>query len=112
MKSTALLLTIAFLWIACQQKAEEKPFYDDQKLARIMADLSVAQAATLGLSGYSKDSLMHAYFKQVFEIHGGDPLVYEKDLQLLSRDLDHFKAIVLESIKLLEVSKDSVNAVK
>ena len=66
-----------------------------------MADLSVAEAATIGLAGYPKDSLMKVYFTQVFEIHGTTPEVYEKDLRIVSADLSRLKLIVEGSIDLL-----------
>ena len=68
---------VFFIWISlfvslmsCQEKKTEVQTLDDEKLARVMADLNVAEAATLGLSGYPKDSLIMVYYNQVFEIHG------------------------------------------
>lgn len=40
--------------MSCQEKKTEVQTLDDEKLARVMADLNVAEAATLGLSGYPK----------------------------------------------------------
>jgi hypothetical protein len=94
-------LSICFL-LACFGEKAEKPTLSDEKLARIMADLNVAEAATLGLSGYPKDSLMKVYFAQVFEMQGTTPEIYEKDLRLISTDLPHLQKIVLESVRLLE----------
>ena len=66
-----------------------------------MADISIAEAATVGLSGYPKDSLLKVYFAQVFEIHGTTPEGYEQDLRIVGADLPRLKGIVDESIKLL-----------
>ena len=66
-----------------------------------MADLNVAEAATNGMSGYPKDSLMKVYFNQVFEIHSTSVEAYEKDLRVLSADLPRLQRIVLQSMKLL-----------
>lgn len=67
-----------------------------------MADLYIAEAATVGMTGYSKDSLMQVYYNQVFEMHGTDKAVYENNLRLISNDLQHLKQIVLDAQKLLE----------
>lgn len=90
---------------SCSGKTTETPTLSDEKLARVMADLCVAEAATTGLAGYAKDSLMKAYYAQVFEIQGTTPEIYEKDLRIVSGDLPRLQQIVLESAKLLESSK-------
>lgn len=66
-----------------------------------MADISIADAATTGLSGYAKDSLMQVYFKQVFDIHGVDLETYEKDLRILAKNLDHMEQVVKLADELL-----------
>lgn len=66
-----------------------------------MADMAIAESATLGLSGYPKDSLMKVYFAQVFEIHGTTPETYEKDLRIVSKDLPRLRDIVEKSTALL-----------
>ncbi|MCB0524894.1 MAG: DUF4296 domain-containing protein [Saprospiraceae bacterium] len=92
---------VFFIWISlfvslmsCQEKKTEVQTLDDEKLARVMADLNVAEAATLGLSGYPKDSLIMVYYNQVFEIHGTSLEEYEKNLRIVSADLPHLKQIV------------------
>lgn len=86
---------------ACQTKTTEQATLPDEKLSRIMADLSIADAATTGLSGYPKDSLMQVYFKQIFEIHGVSLESYEKDLRILASDLPHFDRVVKKADTLL-----------
>lgn len=67
-----------------------------------MADLAIADAATTGLSGYTKDSLMHVYFKQVFDMHGTTPEAYENDLRILASDLTKMEIIVKNADELLK----------
>ena len=105
MRSFIGFCCILFLF-SCQEKQGETPVLSDEKLARIMADLNIAEAATIGLSGYSKDSLMKVYYGQVFEIHGATPEIYEKDLRIISEDLTRLQKIVTASTKLLEGQKD------
>ena len=98
-------LAVFLLVIACNQKPQETTSLDDKKIAQIMADMSVALAATNGLSGYAKDSLAQVYYKQLFQIHGTTPEVYEHDLRVVGADLSRLQTIVKESIKLLEPPK-------
>jgi hypothetical protein len=106
----ALALTI---FGACEMNPPVQPSTPDEKIARIMADLSVADAATSGLSGYTKDSLMHVYFKQVFEIHGVTLEVYENDLRVLAKDLSRMEKIVKQADEMLTEKKpDTQNAPK
>lgn len=72
----------------------EQPIWPDDKMALIMADLSVADAATNGLSGYSRDSLAKIYYGQVFELHGVTLADYEKNLNLLTHDLPRLGAVM------------------
>ncbi|MCC7466790.1 MAG: DUF4296 domain-containing protein [Saprospiraceae bacterium] len=72
-----------------------------------MADLAIADAATTGLSGYTKDSLMHVYFKQVFDMHGTTAEVYENDLRILASDLTRMEVIVKNADELLKDKSSS-----
>lgn len=93
-------LLVAVLFFACEKKLEQ-PTLPDEKIARIMADLFVADAATNGLSGYSKDSLAQIYFKQVLEMHGVTKESYEKDLRLMADDLPRLERVVQQAEALL-----------
>ncbi|MBC7776884.1 MAG: DUF4296 domain-containing protein [Phycisphaerae bacterium] len=86
---------------SCQSNAPDQPSIPDEKIARIMADISIADAATTGLSGYVKDSLMQTYFKQVFEMHGVTIETYEKDLRIIAKDLSRMEGIVKQADALL-----------
>lgn len=77
----------------------------DEKIARIMADLYVAEAATIGLSGYPKDSLTHVYYEQALQMHGITGEQYEKDLRILARDVPRMEAILEQAQALLEPEK-------
>jgi len=96
------VLGLTVFFTACQNNKQEQPILSDDKIAQIMADLSVADAATNGLTpGYTKDSLMHVYFSQTFVIHGISLDIYEKDLRILAEDLPRMERIVKEAQKLL-----------
>lgn len=86
---------------SCREKVEQ-PTLPDEKISRIMADLFTAEAATNGLSGYPKDSLLQVYFKQVLEMHNVTKEEYEKDLRLIANDLTRMQAIVKQAEALLD----------
>lgn len=93
------------LFAACQRQSVEQTAMSDEKLAQVMADLSVADAATTGLVGYQKDSLMHVYFKQVYEIHGITLEAYEKDMRIVAQDVSRLEKIVKEAEEWLNEGK-------
>jgi|LauGreDrversion4_2_1035121.scaffolds.fasta_scaffold754131_1 hypothetical protein len=102
MKNILFFSIPALLLQGCQGENSQSQDISDEKIARIMADLYIAEAATIGMTGYSKDSLMQVYYNQVFEMHGTDKVVYENNLRLISNDLQHLKQVVLEARELLE----------
>lgn len=87
--------------LACASETVKQPSLTDEKIARIMADLSIAEAATNGLVGFAKDSLLHVYIRQVFDIQGVTPEKYEEDLRILAHDLARMEAIVLRADSML-----------
>ena len=95
------LVALLCLCPACQEKVEQ-PALSDDKIARIMADLNIAEAATIGLNGFLKDSLTNVYYKQVMEMHGVTKESYEKDLRILVRDVERMEAIENHALRLLE----------
>jgi hypothetical protein len=108
MKTKRFLLSagLSLLLGACQGDKAKQTTLSDDKIAQIMADICVADAATTGMAGYPKDSLMHVYFKQVFEMHGTTVEAYENDLRILAKDLERMEMIVQEAeIRLTEGAK-------
>ncbi len=74
----------------------------DDKMARILADLNVAEAATARLNGYPKDSLKQVYFKQVMDMHGMTVPLYESNLRIISADPKRMENLMKASEILLE----------
>lgn len=74
----------------------------DDQMARIMADLNIAEAATARLNGYPKDSLMHGYFQQVMEMHRMTKQTYEAQLRVIASDQVRLENLLLTAEKLLE----------
>ena len=96
-----MLLLGLWAWTACRKKAPE-PLWPDDKMARIMADLSIADGAANGLKGYAHDSLTKIYYGQVFELHGVSMADYEQNLRLLSHDVPRLQAVMDSSMSILK----------
>jgi hypothetical protein len=96
---------IAVLLAAC--RSEEQLQLSEEQIARIMADLHIAEAATSGLVGYQKDSLLYCYYEQIFTLHQVDRQTYERDLRLLAREEARMQAVVERAEELLQASDDA-----
>ncbi len=105
MRNSFLLLLLSAFLVSCdfQQKAES-PGVSDEKMARVIADLAIADAATNGLNGYEKDSLMQAYFQQVLQLHGLTLEQHEKNLRLYANDMDKMQEILENAEMLLDTT--------
>jgi hypothetical protein len=96
-----LAFGLGFLFFAACSKAPEQPSIPDDKMARIMADLAIAEAATSGLTGYPKDSLMQTYLRQALDLHRVTRDSYEKNLRLYADDLPRMQQLTRQTEMLL-----------
>ncbi len=96
-------LLLCCLVFACQPAAAPTAgtTIPDEKMARILADLNLAEAATARLNGYPKDSLRQVYFKQVMEMHGITMAGYEANLRVTVADQARMEALLKASEDLL-----------
>ncbi len=100
-----LLLLFSGISGACNfRQAAERPSVSDEKMARIIADLSIADAATNGLNGYDRDSLMQAYFQQVLQLHGLTQEQHEKNLRIYANDTDKMQELLEKAQMLLDTA--------
>lgn len=91
---------------SCVERADP-PLFSDEKTAQIMADLAVADAAAMSkFTGYPRDSITEAYFSQVFQMHGVSKEDYEKNLLLLSHDLDRLQRCSKNAEQILQKKLD------
>ncbi|MEZ4917527.1 MAG: DUF4296 domain-containing protein [Saprospiraceae bacterium] len=98
-----IFAALLFLHVGCGEQTEvQEPTLSDEKVARIMADLQLAESATTGLVGLPKDSLAALYFDQVFKLHHVSQEQYEADLKILTNDVDRFEAILNNARDMLE----------
>jgi hypothetical protein len=104
-----ILLPFVFLFFACQKQVEVTTI-PDETIAKIMLDISLAEAGTHTLTAYSKDSLSQIYYEQVFKINKISKEEYEKNIHIVGRDVVRMTAILDISEKmLLEKQKKLVN---
>ena len=105
MRSIFLLLLLSVFWVSCNfQETAERPSVSDEKMARVIADLAIADAATNGITGYEKDSLMQAYFQQVLQLHGLTLEQHEKNLRIFANDMDKMQEILENAEMLLDTT--------
>ncbi|HOY04535.1 MAG TPA: DUF4296 domain-containing protein [Saprospiraceae bacterium] len=106
MRICLIVLLMATFVSACNfQKSVEQPTVSEDKMARILADLAIADAATNGIAGYEKDSLAQLYFRQVLEMHGLTLEQHEKNLRIFANDSGKMKELLNEAGALVDTSK-------
>ena len=103
------VIALAVCSPACSPEAAPATL-SEEKVARIMADLYIAEAATIGLSGNPKDSLLQIYCDQVFQVHGTTQAEYEKNLHLMAQEEQRIERIVQLSVDLVQPEKDKKEA--
>ena len=59
---------------------------DEDKLVEVLIDVHVAEAAVQMLRGATKDSVINAYYDQIFEIHGLSREDFETTMEILRTD--------------------------
>jgi Domain of unknown function (DUF4296) len=95
-----LIFFFLLFCFACQKQVEVTTI-SDETIAKIMLDISLAEAGTHTLTGYPKDSLSQIYYEQVFKINKISKEEYEKNIRIVGRDVDRMMAILDISEKML-----------
>jgi hypothetical protein len=104
-----ILVLLLFLCFSCQEQVKVTTI-PDETIAKIMLDISLAEAGTHTLTAFSKDSLSQIYYEQVFKINKISKEEYEKNIRIVGRDVVRMTAILDISEKmLLEKQKKLVN---
>lgn len=79
---------------------------DEQVLLEVIIDVHVAEAAVQSLRGATKDSVINAYYDQIFEIHGVNRAEFETTMEMLRNDPKHLEA--LYSKAMIEIERQDV----
>ena len=62
------LFLLIFLGLpACT--SEPASTWTDEQYAKVIADMQVAEAAMIGLSGERRDSVAEVYYKEIYQLH-------------------------------------------
>jgi Domain of unknown function (DUF4296) len=91
---------LAGLGIACIglsstcSTTKPKPTLPPEKMADILADIFVADAAVASGYGPIRDSMHAYYYSQIFEIHGITHEEYKKELLIYSESLVQMDSIM------------------
>ncbi|MBR9921114.1 MAG: DUF4296 domain-containing protein [Bacteroidetes bacterium] len=80
------LFLVLICLTSCVDKKELPPV--DEQLVRVMVDLHVAEGAASNLTSRMRDTLLPAYYQQVFEIHHMEEAVWEQKIKELEKDPD------------------------
>ena len=94
------LFPILFL-IACSKSTQQLPL-SEEKIIQIIADMQVAEAALVGLSGSVRDSTAEVYYEEIYTLHGTDKLTVVETMDLLQMDPTRLEKIYSEVMRELE----------
>ncbi len=94
MKKIILLLFIAFLINACQNKGENMTI-SREKMANILLDIHLAETAASNLSAQKKDSMTAIYYQQIYQIHNIQEQEFKNNLNILKYNPEEMNKVYL-----------------
>lgn len=105
-------LSIAtILTISCTNSSKRRAVLTDVQVAKVLAELAIADGATLGLAGYVKDTMALRYYNQVFEITGVRKEDFEQSIEALSDNPGRLKSIMEQADSLLQAGTGSKSGI-
>ena len=105
-------LAMAGLLLASVVSCGPKPTpitMDEDKLVEVLIDVHVAEAAVQMLRGATKDSVINAYYDQIFEIHGLSREDFETTMEILRTDPKRMEALyskIMNEMERQEVTEE------
>ncbi len=102
---------LLILLAACQPKTgstnEQVP---EDKIAKMLAEIALADGAVSPLSGYLRDSLVHVYYNQIYEQSGMTLEEYDKHLHTLAKDTERLERVLHQAEAMLRTyqQQDSI----
>ena len=106
--AATLAIALALLLVSCGKEKEQAPVSEDQ-LLEVLIDVHIAEAAVQSLRGETKDSVIHAYYDQVFEIYGLKREDFETTMELYRNDpkrMEELYAKVMTEMERQEVKEE------
>ena len=108
---TKLFFFIFLLFCGTSCKEEIKLTLTDDQMIDVLTDMHIAEAAILSLNKKLKDSVATVYYAQIFEIHGVEDSVFNRDIEILRNDAKHLEDIyqkVIVKIEQLDIGSPEV----
>ena len=105
-------LAMAGLLLASVVSCGPKPTpitMDEDKLVEVLIDVHVAEAAVQMLRGATKDSVINAYYDQIFETHGLSREDFETTMEILRTDPKRMEALyskIMNEMERQEVTEE------
>lgn len=98
------LLALLLGMCACQQPTQSsaQEAVPEEKVAKIIAEIALAEGAVSALTGFKRDSFVHSYYKQIYEINGVTLEDYEKYLRILANDTKRLEGVVKKAEQYLK----------
>ena len=110
--SSSVGVAMAGLLLASVVSCGPKPTpitMDEDKLVEVLIDVHVAEAAVQMLRGATKDSVINAYYDQIFEIHGLSREDFETTMEILRTDPKRMEALyskIMNEMERQEVTEE------
>ena len=101
------LIIVLFILLGCQQD-DISYAIEEEMMIKILADMHIAEAATLQGDISQRDSLRKIYYDQIFEIHEVPKETYEEDMDVLKRDAKKLASIYDKVIEQLKQRKEKL----
>jgi vancomycin permeability regulator SanA len=93
------------MFCACQTR-EEQPSMSRDKIAAVVGDLFIADAAIVKGYGGFRDTMQAYYYNQVFDIHGITREQLHQELALYSRNFSEMDTIIKMAEERLKVKAE------
>ena len=90
-----------FLAFSCGSKSRSLPL-SERKLADVLLDVHIAEAAAQNLGGKSRDSLLQIYYRDICRIHKIEMEELEKSMAIMREDPNRLTEVYSRINKKLE----------
>jgi len=108
-----LVLYALSLGLTSCEDQKDSPQIPESKLVNILADIHIAEAALQSLRGDTKDSVAHAYYQQIYEIHETDSVELHATLEAMRQQPERMRELydqVMERVEKLNATSKSAEA--
>lgn len=98
-KRFCLILTMKILCVffvvllLCSCTDQARYTLDSVRMAAVIADLHIAEAAASQQEGSKKDSIIKVYYRQIYEIHKTNEDEFLQNLEMLKTDVEEMEKV-------------------